>query len=338
MNLSISTKDVNFENFVRTPPSMKTFDDKNGAKITYYEIPYFYKHKVTNEITGQVNEVITGLQVEGPTLYSPDGISLKLQPNGRMGASIQTIFDLCDKDVYDFVAPRQRDADGKEIPGSGGFWEELWHFSCHTIEYYKSLGVLGSTVSKDFRTTFTKPIMWFKDPQTDEIIKGRNPRKFFSIVYYEKDGKVIKKAPFKSPVKDEKTKNFYTYNWDNLKDSQTKFQALFNIKKIYIGAGKISIQCDIESAVVYSAISLTQCPTQVRTLEKATKDENIMMIAKSQIELLESISKKEERKEEKKEERKEEERKEERKEEIKQPIDLKAFLNKGPQMNPLNQA
>ena len=279
-------RDFNPERLVRCPVEQKQTKPKDGTSpLIYYEIPISYRYPQT-DINGKTSDIIAPLLVESPILTSPEGITFKHNGN-NITTSLPTTFDIRDPDVLNFIKLRDIDSDGKSIIGSGGFFEELYQ-TCLDRVSENSGNIPTLSRYPDLTTIFTSPISWYRNPSNGQIENNRNPKKYIPLVNYGEEGRPgYRITQFQSPIKTGKGE-FFVHDWKTLSGVEIKYRGLLRIKKIYIGA-KISIQVELESALVISTTPVNNCPKQIDTLKNAEKNDEIRCKIESQLKTLNLI-------------------------------------------------
>ena len=302
--MSQSTPFVNHLNFdvnrlIKTALESKTSKPKpdpnnpNGQPISlqYNTSSIMYEYDVLDK-DGKTCKVVAPLCVEGPELSSPSGVLTKTQANGFDSASIFTNFDLTDPEVAQFVSfgtPPGSDGQGGK---DSGFWESFYRACMNRVWDIKGqIPFLARIPTKaGLEGLFGYPIFFMRDPNTSQIVSGKNPSKYFNLVSYGKPGSFTRKETlFTVPIEIKKIGDRVQYqklDWKFLKGVEMRFKPLITFKQLYMGAGKVSLQFEITSAIVTHIIQANTQSAQSDSLAKYASNSTIASNILAQVEAL----------------------------------------------------
>ncbi|CAH6418729.1 Hypothetical protein POVN_LOCUS449 [uncultured virus] len=296
-NLFVSHLDFDPAKLVKTAVESKKSkpkpDPNNPAapptSVSYNECLLMYEY-TAQDAKGNPVTVVAPLKIEGPKMFSAQGIQIKPSQNGGDQASIFTTFDLTKPEVAEFVKI------GDEKGNGSGCMDKLYRACLQRI--FDVRGQVASLARvqriEGVEGIFGYPIFWKRDPHTSQIVQGQNPSKFWNLVNYGKAGTFTRKETnFCLPIPDEKdpgTKekpNWKKLDWKLLTSGvEMLFTPLIAFKKIYIGGGKASMQFEIESAVVTHIVKSNSTTGQSKTLESEAQDEDKVKSIRAQVDAL----------------------------------------------------
>jgi len=256
----VNYKDFKIENLIIGAIEKKT--SKKDQSAVYYQctISYKYEKNVNNKIVYVIDELF----LEFPEITSNGGITKKENQNepGKFDASIFATFDISKEDVNDFVKQ------GSLLePDERGVMGQIY-FACLRAVYEgkSSVPSLARQQREDvIEGQFTPPIYWHMDSQG--IIKGKNPSKFFPLVNYGQPGTFQRRETlFTAPYKDKNGKPV-KIDWNCLEGVVMNFIPNVHFKKLFIGS-KISLQMEIQSAVVTKLNKIGEQTAQDATINE----------------------------------------------------------------------
>ena len=247
----VSNRIESYKNFNPLRLSFKKPDQKiipnnennpSAQNQFYYQIPLIYNYGTSK------NRNLSTFYLEGCEFKSNNGIITKPSPNGRQESSIMIIFDKSEDNI-EFI----------------NIMDKI-HESCAKI-LYENRGIVKLSYF-DYKmaeaTGLKKLIFRKRDELTNEIIEDRDPSMFLKLFNYEKDGKKNQTA-FTGV-------NGKLIPWSTLVNTEITFIPLFQIKSIYVGGGKASIQTSVISAIVTSIKPKANVIKQLNTLETLRKN------------------------------------------------------------------
>ena len=165
------------------------------------------------------------------------------------------------------------------------------HLRCmeYAFEDRQDYGLGGAGKLDSFDTIFTSPIKWNLKDNQGNVMEGSTARASFKVfVYGDPSKKKTRKATFSMP--DPKSPDGeFVFPWEYLEDSDVTFAPLFQMKSIYSGGGKASIQMEIISAVVTSFIRLNTKGEQKDVIEKYNKDEEVVARVAEQLRQMQEL-------------------------------------------------
>lgn len=278
----ISYKDLDVSKLIKSKPIKKQSKpipiDKNDPdsetkQITYFDIPIEYTYTVDGK------NIVGGLYVEGPEMYSNNTIYLK--PNTARGypdATILTKFDINSQDVIDFINIPTDDNP------SSSFFNDLYNWCKQHV--FNNRGEVGLKLSKldAIEGAFPYPI-YFKRDLNNQPIPNTTPSKFFNLLNIGKPGSFNRKETMFT-IPDDSEEGYCVMNWDDLIDVESKFKPLIHINKIYVGGGKASIQSTLVSAIVTHIAPINNKSNQVDTMTIMLKNKDKINQLKLQLEQL----------------------------------------------------
>lgn len=288
-SLKIKFNEFDPERMVKTSVDSKQskpkIDPSNPNKapesVQYQSMQLMYRYPVKRP-NGEEFSIVAPLCIEAPVLSTPNGISRKIQPSGQESASIFTVFDLSKPEVREFVA------DGSEGQENGCI-EKIYRWCLNRLFEVKPQVPSFTKFSKieHFESIFPYPIFWPRDQQTGQIMRGKNPTKYFNLMSYGKVGSPGRKETlFSVPIRDETNpvlKQYKTIPWSALENVEMAFQPLINFRQIYIGGGKASLQFEISSSVIYSVVRANTESAQRSTLDTLAAKSEVTATIQAQI-------------------------------------------------------
>ncbi len=223
-----------------SPPQSKTITAPNGTVSgTYYIVPLTYNYGSSH------TKLVSPFKLEGCELESRQGIIEKPKTKG----------DGYDYSIFVGFKPNNPDH-SKFLSTLDSLYKEVATL-LHGVKVKVNLQYFNKNAPEGMlKYPVYKP--WDKD--TGEPSADKPPSTYL---------KLFKRG---TPPKLWQTK-FFTANgdpidWDLLKSVVIKFIPLINVKHIYVGGGKASIQMDVESAIVTEISPMKQMALQNNTMQK----------------------------------------------------------------------
>lgn len=293
--LYIKHTEFNPDNLIKTNVESKQskprVDPSNPAagaqSVPYQVMPIRYQYSVKRE-DGTSVPVIGPLSIEAPPLFSPSGIMIKSNSEGFDTGSIFTTFDMTDPDVRSFCSM------GPEHTGDEpGFWQKLYVWCLDKV--FEARPQIPSIMNRardkaSLAGLFGFPLYFKRDMATGDILPGSNPSRFFNLTSYGKVGSAGRKeTTFQSSIVDRiigGEKSYKSYSWNMLTNAEVKFQPVITFRQLYIGGGKVTLQFEITSAVVVSAVPAGSSCKQKDTISRYEQDPAHQALQSAQFEVL----------------------------------------------------
>jgi hypothetical protein len=221
-------------------------------------------------------------EVEGPLLTSETGIEISYNQNrNKYQATCQVQHDLSNEDISNFCGIPMENKDFDDLSEEGkskvGFMSQLY-YRCLYYAYRErnKLGIRANNINS-FEACFPPLIKWDYN-SNGEPLEGRNPYKRYRVLLKGDLRYNHTKAVFSIPAKKDKNnkRGEIVLPWRKMQDVQLIFRPLLRFIDINCGAGRITINCQIVSAVVYGFTKVTLFCRQEATLALAREDEDLL--------------------------------------------------------------
>lgn len=233
------TNELNTDKLITLPVDAKQSQPrKEGDPIVkYYEIP------IRQEYAGGIKDVC---RIEFPFVKS-SGIVTRKETDGRLTYSIQLKFSMKDPKTVKFIEN----------------WNKMYkHLGTKIVENRMKLGSTPLNVKEETVEMIFKNPMYFPiDKLTGELIPNRDPSMFVKLFNYGK----AKSQFFGLDMK--------PIDWKVLENVEIEHAPIVQIKKIYFGGGKCSLQMQMDETVVKS-ISTQTAETSQGDLVKSILENN----------------------------------------------------------------
>jgi hypothetical protein len=292
--LFIKHESYNPNNMVKSSLDSKQskprIDEKNpqaGAQSVSYQVTSMQYEYTVKDKDGKECKIVGPLAIEGPELVSKTGITTKLNASGFESASLFTTFNLLDPEVKSFCSLGEKHCGLTE-----GFWQLIYKWCLDRIwELRGQIPTVQRLPAKEaLLGMFAYPIFFARDPSTSEVVSGANPSKYFNLMCYGKSGSASRKETlFKVPISTGEVagiKQYQTLQWKYLSEVEMVYRPIIKFKQLYIGGGKVTMQFEITSAVVTSAVPVNSTSAQKDTLASYEADSRVHDAIVAQIEVL----------------------------------------------------
>jgi hypothetical protein len=244
-------------NLIISPFQQKQSKAEQGQKaISYYEVPLSYNHgtsdaPVIGDLLFQYPEMTTNSGLAEGTVGNRKTYSVPMQFSLISADHTKAIEAL--KSIYDATAIYVKTVRGKVgVP----------HFDNNLAE----------------ATGYRFPLHYPKDPDTQEVVKGKNPSCYLKLKYAEYGNRVDKTL-----FTDRKGRSL---DWSLLENVDMKFIPLVKLEKLYIGGGKIRLQMKCTSAIVTSIVPKGSVSPQMRTIKRLQQDHEANELFERQLEAI----------------------------------------------------
>ena len=182
--------------------------------------------------------------------------------------------------------------------GRDGFFTNLYHDLAQIIyDNRAACGLASLSKLEDVKARMKSPVYWHRDKDTAAFIEGKNPSTYLKHTYFaaqpargEKPAMTERYADFKVPGSDE------SLSLDVLLNSALTFRPVITLTNVYIGAGKITPQFYVSSAVVTDIKKIERAHMQQDTLLEYGQDKELVEKLRQQLEASKGFT--EERKQE----------------------------------------
>ena len=209
-----------------------------------------------------------------------------------------TIYDSPSEDAKEIGKP-ERDTvmivdnqsdDGKwllvKTGGRDGFFTKLYDSIAKIIyDNRAACGLASLAKLEDVKARMKSPMYWHRDKETGCFIEGKNPSTYLKHTYFapqpargDKPAMSERYVDFKIPGSDE------SLSLEVLLNSSLTFRPVVTLTNVYIGAGKITPQLYVGSAVVTDIKKIERVHQQQNTLDAYSQDKELVERLKKQLE------------------------------------------------------
>lgn len=170
--------------------------------------------------------------------------------------------------------------------GKEGFFSKVYNDVAKIIfDNRAACGLASLSKLEDIKSRMKAPVYWHRDKETGAFIEGKNPSAYLKHTYFsaqpargDKPAMSERYADFKTPLTgDEKL------SLDILMNSALTFRPVVALTNVYIGAGKITPQFYVSSAVVTDIKKIEKVHQQQGTLERYSKNKELMKKLEEQL-------------------------------------------------------
>jgi len=180
---------------------------------------------------------------EGPELYSPSGISSRVD-QGRVSYSVGVMLEPTNTEAVDFSK----------------FYDAAYAHVAQGIAQYKGMMKMYEyNPSSPSATGFKNPIYLPYDRATGTLIPGRASSTYFKLF---RRGGIIKEQTLFTDL------NGKEIAWETLMGVEMKFIPIVHWEKVYQGSGKFSLQIKVLSAIVTWLRKRNSESTQTETMKR----------------------------------------------------------------------
>jgi hypothetical protein len=240
------TTQIVAENIVALPAESKQNKPKNPQDpvITYYEIQFQYRF---------AENVCDLFKVEFPRVQCKGGILKKIEPDGRVNYSMKLTFASERPDIKDTTMRNDVIKKNKAFIDN---WDNVLYPAVgqKIVDNRKGLGKTPLAVTIDTFSMICKNPMYHPMDKEGTVIQGRDPTMFVKL-----NGFGQNKTRFYRPTNGDPellpwsklTKDSLGVDIGDDKELVIDFAPVVWIKKLYCGGGKLSIQMEMEQALLY---------------------------------------------------------------------------------------
>lgn len=259
----------------------------------YFEIEMKYIYDDV-DINGNPTQVVEEFNVEGCECYTNYGITIK-EKNGIKNASVLAYFDLTKPETQDFVSFDDIITQTPEGPKSHkSFWSKFYNAVTNYLFSKRGNFTYLAKISTKagFEGVFPYPIYYQKDKATCEIIRGKNPSKYFDLINFGEEGTPTRKeSEFTIPAPPGSVDNLgkpvykQVVPWKILKqESGNKFSfiPLLKMNKLTITKSGVSLKTYATTGVI-TDITRSSFGNQDETLQNIQKDASKLNSIQNQV-------------------------------------------------------
>jgi len=265
-----------------TQPKTNKDTNETEAPQSYNTATIIYKH--LNPTTNKYEKQERWL-VQAPVMKSRGGL-VAAKKNGRWGCYVVcSNLDLKIEGMKEFLGQSLELDDWLDMPDKStkdalgkndvGFLQNLYmRCSEQAYEDRDSLGLTAAKKPNMMGAVFKNPVKWPTDSRGD-VIPGASPTILLKVFLMgDPSKKNTRKAIFSIPAPGTKTGE-QVLPWEFLQEAEIEFEPLIQIKSVYAGGGKASLQMEIISAIVHSFVRLNTRGEQTELIEKYSGNEEL---------------------------------------------------------------
>tara|TARA_R110001632_G_scaffold20062_1_gene60452 strand:+ start:248 stop:1447 length:1200 start_codon:yes stop_codon:yes gene_type:complete len=170
--------------------------------------------------------------------------------------------------------------------GKDGFFTKLYADVAQIIyDNRAACGLASLSKLEDVKGRMKAPVYWHRDKDTGAFVEGKNPSTYLKHTYFnaqpargDKPAMSQRYADFKVPGSDE------SLGLEVLLNSAITFRPVVTLTNVYIGAGKITPQFYVSSAVVTDIKKIERAHAQQDTLLQYGQDKDLVEKLRQQLE------------------------------------------------------
>ena len=170
--------------------------------------------------------------------------------------------------------------------GRDGFFTTLYNDVAQIIyDNRAACGLASLSKLEDVKGRMKAPVYWHRDKETGAFIEGKNPSTYLKHTYFaaqpprgDKPAMSERYADFKVPGSEE------SLGLEVLLNSSITFRPVVTLTNVYIGAGKITPQFYVSSAVVTDIKKIERAHMQQDTLLQYGQDKDLVEKLRQQLE------------------------------------------------------
>ena len=170
--------------------------------------------------------------------------------------------------------------------GKDGFFTKLYNDVAQIIyDNRAACGLASLSKLEDVKGRMKAPVYWHRDKETGAFVEGKNPSTYLKHTYFnaqpargDKPATSQRYADFKVPGSEE------SLSLEVLLNSAITFRPVVTLTNVYIGAGKITPQFYVSSAVVTDIKKIERAHAQQDTLLQYGQDKDLVEKLRQQLE------------------------------------------------------